>query len=311
MRRVAMFVCLAVLLLGTLASAQEINEIVSLNYGEGGHEGQVLSAHLLVQERSAPVMIFINSGGWHSGPKGRSARGNDESRAFNKAGFSTVFVSHRDVDIAPWPAQIDDVSRAIQFVRSKEKEWNIDPKRFAVTGRSSGGHLAMMVGFLPDRVKPESDDPVARRSSRVRCVIELAGPSDLVSQLKGIARQTEERGADSKTPASILKLLGMPEDQAWSDEFYRKLAEISPINYVNKDTPPVFIQYVGPEGVRSADDPRLKWAIHTPISGLQLAQKLKEVGVPHEILIAPDLKERADEVIGRHIEFVKKYCDIK
>jgi len=311
MRRTAPIACSIVLLLVTGVAAQDIREIADLNYGKDGHEGQILSAHLLVQEKPAPVMVFINSGGWHSGHAGRNARGNHESRAFNQAGFSTVFVSHRDVDVAPWPAQIDDVSRAIQFIRSKEKDWNVDPKRFGVIGRSSGGHLAMMAGFLPDRAKPNSDDPVERFSSKVNCVIEMAGPTDLVSQVKGIMRQAVEGNQGIGVRGSLMKLLNMTEDQAESEEFYRRLAEISPINFVGKDTPPVFIQYVGPEDATSPDDPRLKWAVHTPISGLQLAQKLEECSVPHEVLIVPDPKEREDEIIQSHIKFVKEHCGIK
>jgi acetyl esterase/lipase len=38
---------------------------------------------------------------------------------------------------------LDDIQEAIRMVRSKAKEWNIDPKRIGILGSSAGGHLSV------------------------------------------------------------------------------------------------------------------------------------------------------------------------
>ncbi|MBV8917708.1 MAG: alpha/beta hydrolase fold domain-containing protein, partial [Bradyrhizobium sp.] len=45
-------------------------------------------------------------------------------------------------DEAKAPAQFLDAARAIQFVRSRAKPWNLDPGRIAATGASAGAESA-------------------------------------------------------------------------------------------------------------------------------------------------------------------------
>jgi len=75
-----------------------------------------------------------------------------------------LYVAALDYRLAPahrWPAQIDDVLAALDFL---EGQW-VDPGRVAIWGHSAGGHLAMMAGLM--------------RPEKVRCVVALGAPSDL------------------------------------------------------------------------------------------------------------------------------------
>src|SRR5262245_7936686 len=64
------------------------------------------------------------------------------------------------------PRMLEDVSRAIRYVRAKVTDWKIDPRRIGVMGSSAGGHLASTVLTHFDSGKPEASDPIERQSSR-------------------------------------------------------------------------------------------------------------------------------------------------
>ncbi len=169
----------------------------------------------------------------------------------------------------------------------------------------------MMVGFGKDRANRESEDRVCRQSSAVRCVIEQGGPTDLAVQMRALldgAQAAARRGDYLR--GRLQALLGIEPDQVGTEGFYRRLYRISPITLVDKDTVPVLMLYTGPEGVASVDDPRLKWEVHTPISGLTLAEKLKQLGVEHELVIAPNLGRGSSRSMAAQKAFLKKHNDI-
>ena len=62
-----------------------------------------------------------------------------------------------------------DAARALQTIRSKAKEWNLDPKRVGATGGSAGACTSLWLALHDDLADPKSSDPVARESSRLTC----------------------------------------------------------------------------------------------------------------------------------------------
>ena len=69
----------------------------------------------------------------------------------------------------PVKAPLDDAARALQFVRSKAMEWNLDKKRIGAAGGSAGACSSLWLAFHDDLADPKSNDPVARESSRLSC----------------------------------------------------------------------------------------------------------------------------------------------
>jgi acetyl esterase/lipase len=57
-----------------------------------------------------------------------------------------------------------DGARAVQYLRSRAKEWNLDPARVAATGGSAGAGISLWLAFHADLADPKSKDPVARQS---------------------------------------------------------------------------------------------------------------------------------------------------
>ena len=209
-----------------------------------------------------PVMVYIHGGGWRAGSKDRIP--GFLAKGVQEGWLSVVSVEYRFTDVAPHPAQTNDCARAIQFARSKAKEWNLDPKRFGVTGGSAGGHLSLWIGAHDDFAKPDSSDPVERESSRVSCVVDFAGPSDwaLLSKI------------DHKHPA-YRQLLGYEPGTPADQMDAAKKTDVSPITFVTKDDPPMLIVHGDADDVVPVQHAR------------DMAEKLKEAGVPVETLIVP------------------------
>lgn len=61
---------------------------------------------------------------------------------FNKRGYNAFVLWYRVKAAARYPAPMEDTARAIQFIKSQAKEWNIDTSKLALMGSSAGGHLA-------------------------------------------------------------------------------------------------------------------------------------------------------------------------
>ena len=137
---------------------------------------QVLDVYLAKSETPAPVMVYIHGGGWRAGTKNRIP--GFLAKANAEGWLAVVSVEYRFTNVAPHPAQVDDCARAIQFVRTKAKEWNLDTTRVGVTGGSAGGHLSAYIALQDDEANPESKDPVEQQSSRVSFAIPYAGPTD-------------------------------------------------------------------------------------------------------------------------------------
>jgi acetyl esterase len=302
-----------------IALAQPVATFKDVQYGPDPVY-QSLDAYLAQTDEPSLVLIEIHGGGWDAGEK--SSRGMEASSGrvdnYLEAGISVVSINYRLTAEAPWPAQLDDAARAVQFVKSKAKEWNIDPDKVSLIGGSAGAHIAMMLAFSPERAKPDSHDPIERQSTKVRCVIQKAGPADLSVMIRELAKDYLSKDADRGTNGSplgkVLALVGMEAKDFGSEEFYRRLSEISPINHITKDSPPVFIQHKVPEGVTSGDDPRLKWGIHSPLSGYMLEKELKAKGVPYEMLMTPNLKDENNILtVGnqmKNIAFIRKHCGV-
>jgi acetyl esterase/lipase len=126
-----------------------------------------------------------------------------------------------------WPAQIHDCKAAIRWLRANAGAFNLDPERIGVTGTYSGGHLAAMLGTSGNVESLEGDlGEFPHVSSRVACVVDLFGQTDLLAM---------GGGHDSpKSPEA--RLVGGP-----IQENKEAARSASPITYVSADDPPFML----------------------------------------------------------------------
>lgn len=238
----------------------------------GAHERNVLDFWKADTKDPAPVLVFIHGGGFLAGSKeGIMPQAILQCLA---SGVSFASINYRYSSQAIYPAPMMDGARAIQFLRSKAKEWNIDPKRIGAFGGSAGAGISMWVGFHEDLAKPDSSDPIERESSRLRCIATLGGQGTydplVIKEWIGLP--------PAQHPA-LLSLYGVKTFEDFSKPEIRKMAsDAAAMTHLTKDDPPLFMVY------NEADEPvpadaKPGFAIHHPIFGHKLKARMDELGI--------------------------------
>jgi acetyl esterase/lipase len=126
-----------------------------------------------------PVVIYVHGGGWEGG--NRDGGQQFIAPILRTRRYAVATIDYRLSGEAIWPAQIHDCKAAVRWIRANAKRWGCDEDKIAVLGTSAGGHLASMLGVTNDVPEFEgSVGPHVAVSSKVSCVIDFYGPSDLV-----------------------------------------------------------------------------------------------------------------------------------
>jgi acetyl esterase/lipase len=95
-----------------------------------------------------------------------------------EAGYTLFVANHRNGPRFQYPAAVEDVQRAVRFIRYNANLYSINPKRIGAVGYSSGAHLAALLGVLDVQEDSDDPDPVNRVSAQVQCVVAAATPTD-------------------------------------------------------------------------------------------------------------------------------------
>lgn len=91
--------------------------------------------------RNGSAVVLVFGGAWRTG---EPAQQKVYALALSKAGFVCLAADYRPSTKVLWPAQLEDVQASLTWLRDNASKLNIDPERIAVSGNSSGGHLALM-----------------------------------------------------------------------------------------------------------------------------------------------------------------------
>ena len=262
----------------------------------GPHPKQVLHFWKAESDKPTPVLFFIHGGGWVNG--NRMNVGGLLPQML-KAGISVVSVEYRfiaeataDGVVPPVKGPLHDAARALQFIRSKAAEWNIDKARIGASGGSAGACSSLWLAFHDDLADPKSSDPVARESTRLWCAAVTVAQTTLDPQ------QMKEWTPNSKYGGHAFGFAGNKEKKLSSfDVFLAKrdtilpwIAEYSPYALVTADDPPVYLFYGTPPALgQDQKDPT-----HTSNFGVKLQEKCRSVGVECELFYpgAPDVKHK-------------------
>jgi acetyl esterase/lipase len=152
------------------------------------------------------------------------------------AGGYTVFVlSHRAAPTFRYPAPVEDVQRAVRYVRHHAKDYKIDPTRIGAAGHSSGGHLALMLGVLDGSGNPKDPDLVNRESAHVQAVTTVAAPSDLAAFGGSLGAPF----ADTFVGAVHVSASGRPHPEGSAE--WQVFHDASPISWVSSGDAPTLL----------------------------------------------------------------------
>ena len=162
----------------SVSTPDDVEEILSIEYGTGGEHKLKLDLYLPKgRTKATPAIIFIHGGAWKSGKRSDMKF---YCVKFAEKGYVTATVTYRLTGQAPFPAAVHDVKCAVRWLRANVARYRVDPKRIAVSGNSAGGHLSMMIGYSDDP-SLEGNGGNSDVSSRVRAVVNFYGPTDLTT----------------------------------------------------------------------------------------------------------------------------------
>ena len=214
----------------------------------GPHERNRFDLWMADGEGPRPLLVFIHGGGFRGGDK----RNVDAAllKSCLKAGISYAALNYRLSDQAIYPAPMHDCARAIQHIRQNANKWSIDPARIAATGGSAGAGISLWLAFHDDMANPDAEDPVARQSTRLSCVIarnaqSTYDPRVIKDIIPGKAYQE----------SALIQLFGLPADWDWDrDEVDAQtdalIRDASPINHLSKGDAPVFVFHLERQNTR-------------------------------------------------------------
>ena len=172
-------------------------------------------------KKNGCAVVVCPGGGY--GHLAMAHEGEQVGEFFAKQGVTTFVLKYRIADKTLKgpiePAPMLDVQRALRTVRSKAKDYGIDPNRVGIMGFSAGGHLASTAATHFDAGNKDAKDPIDRVSCR---------PDFAILAYAVITMGKETHGGSKKN------LIGdKPSDEKM--EFY------SNEKRVTKETPPTFL----------------------------------------------------------------------
>jgi acetyl esterase/lipase len=239
-------------------------------FAEPGGSALTLDLYRPDVNRPLPIVMQLYGGAWQRGAPGDNA---SFATALARRGYLVIAIDYRHAPRWPWPAQIDDVRAAVEWVIMHAGDYGGDPRLIALVGRSSGAQLALVEAYT---------DP-----ARFSAVVSLYGPTDLA--------------AGWRTPPSPDPLPVRPVLEAFlggtPDTVPQRYAAASPITYVSKKAPPTLLIY----GARDH--------IVEPRFGRDLDARLHAAGASSVYLEVPWAEHAFDAVPGLGTRAVQPYIE--
>ncbi len=243
----------------------------------GRKYGTALTMDVFIpKQANGAGVVFAVSGGFFSAHEAISPGFYAE---LLRRGYTVFAVVHGSQPKYTIPEILQDMHRAVRYIRAHAADYHIDADRIGITGGSAGGHLSLMQGTAGKDGDPKARDPVERVSSRVQAVACFFPPSDFLNYgkpgeealgtgvLAGFKAPFDFEELDPKTHAFV-----RITDPARRREIGRA---ISPVYHVTSRSAPTLIIH--------GDADKL-----VPIQQAQsFLARLKEAGVPAELVVKP------------------------
>lgn len=215
------------------------------------------------QSKKYPGIALVHGGGWISGSKE-----NEKYMAQELAsrGYVAIAVGYRLADVAKFPAAINDVETAIQYLKKNRRKYSLDKNKIAVLGESAGAQIATLVGV--------------QSKNKIKAIVNI----------DGIVSFIHPESEESTYAAYWLGYQQKDNVKVWT--------EASPLEYVNKKTPPtLFINSSQPRFHAGRDD---------------MMKKLKSFNIPtefHEIKDTPHSFWSAEPWFTETLDLTVKFLD--
>jgi acetyl esterase len=182
-----------------------------------------LSMHLYAPQdtmTTRPGVLFVHGGGWGGGCATWHLR---QACALAEQGYVAATIDYRLAPGARWPAPLEDVKRAVRWLKARGPSLGLDPDRLVIAGGSAGGHLAALVALTPGRFEPDARPQVSSAVAGAVLwypVLDLPSFAGVKADVAGISVATV-----------IENFLGASTEAL--------LQEASPSTYVGPASPPI------------------------------------------------------------------------
>lgn len=248
-------------------------------YGRKFGSALTLDVFAPKENANGAAVVYVVSGGWFSDHRAINPAAYGE---FLKRGYTVFAVVHGSQPRYTIPNCIDDLNRAVRFIRAHAADYKIDRERIGITGGSAGGHLSLMQGTAGAVGDEKAPDPIDHESSRVQAVGCLYPPTDFLNYGKP-GEIALGNGVLKDFPAPFDFNVYNPETKRFepiTEETKRREIgrQISPLYHASSDDPPTLIIH------GDAD-------LLVPIQQAELIiDKLKTLGVPTKLVVKPGAK---------------------
>jgi len=210
--------------------SERVNGVV---YSE--REGRNLTLDVMRPAKTNGLgVVMMVSGGWKSDTPGAFPAW--MLAPLLRRGYTVFAVCHVSQPEATVMQIVEDVNRAVRYIRHYARQYGVDPQRLGVTGGSAGGHLSLMLATRGGPGLSDAADPVDRETSAVQAVAIFFPVTDLLN----LGSSTENPG-DGGPPKSFVKAFG---PQSTNLAVWKVIGrEMSPISYVRSNLPPILIYH--------------------------------------------------------------------
>lgn len=230
-------VALALILAGVCVGSSwlylhpRIERLNGIVYGQRFGQNLTLDMMRPAKTNGLGVVLMV-SGGWKSAGPGSFPVW--MVAPLLRRGYTVFAVCHISQPEATVMNIVQDVNRAVRFIRHNARQYGVDPHRLGVTGGSAGGHLSLMLATRGGPGPADAADPVEGESSAVQAVAIFFPVTDLLN----LGSSTENPG-DGGPPKSFVKAFG---PQSTNLAVWKVIGhEMSPIYYVRSNLPPILI----------------------------------------------------------------------
>jgi acetyl esterase/lipase len=223
--RIALASAALLLLASSVTASAQTTEHKDVVYAEV--DGKALALDLYVPRADAPLVVYVHGGAWRAGTKADGV-----PQFLVDAGFAVASLDFRQSTDAPFPANVHDIKAGIRFLRANAAQYGYDAEKIAITGASSGAHLAVLVGVTNGHAELEGAVGThPETSSDVQAILSYFAATDLTT----ILSLSTPFGVGVREPALTL-LLGALPDQV------PELAQLaSPVYHVDANDPPLLL----------------------------------------------------------------------
>jgi acetyl esterase/lipase len=206
---------LAAMLICGAAARCELQK--DIEYGRTGDVSLKLDASVHDGPGPFPAVIIVHGGGFTGGNKHVYVTPMFEP--LTQARFVWFSIDYRLAPQYKFPAAVEDVDHAIEYVKSHSSQYKVDVHRIALLGESAGGYLVSYVGT---QTEPKW---------KVAAVVSFYGPHNLMGEF-------EMRKRQGVAPGALTEFLGIT---TYDGKAFRLLKKESPINHVKKGLPPFLL----------------------------------------------------------------------